>query len=75
MNVRVYPARMVVPALIMSTAILVPVNQVSQAFSVRPTCQTALRAPVLMGEPALMGSMVSNAPAAQDSLEITASMK
>lgn len=75
MNVRVYPARMVVPALIMSTAILVPVNQASQAFSVRLTCQTALRAPVLMGEPALMGSMVSNAPAAQDSLEITASMK
>lgn len=28
-----------------------------------------------MEEPALMGSMVSNAPAAQDSLEITASMK
>lgn len=66
---------MVVLALITSTAILVLVNQASQAFSVRSTYQTVLRAPVLMEEPALMGSMVSNAPAAQDSLEITASMK
>lgn len=75
MSVRAPPARTEELAPTTSTATLVHANQASQAFSVRPTYQTALKAPVLMEAPALMGSRGSNVPAGQDSLEITASTR
>lgn len=75
MSVRATPARIEALAPTTSTATLVLANLASQAYSVRPTYQTALKAPVLMEAPALMGSTGSNVPAGQDSLETTASTR